>query len=64
MLSALTALRLADIEHLTRAEDGRRTALDELLIQLSNTLPTLSDTLTQTFLSHLQTSRHLARFEP
>jgi uncharacterized circularly permuted ATP-grasp superfamily protein/uncharacterized alpha-E superfamily protein len=63
MLSALTELRLADIEHLTRIEDGRRTALDELLVQLAKALPTLSDTLTQTFLSHLQTSRHLAKFD-
>jgi uncharacterized circularly permuted ATP-grasp superfamily protein/uncharacterized alpha-E superfamily protein len=62
MLSSLTAVRLADIDHLTQVNsDGRRVALEELLSQLAMALPELSDAITQTYLTHLQTSRHLAQ---
>jgi uncharacterized alpha-E superfamily protein len=61
MLSSLTALRLADIDQLARVDaEGHRPELRELLGRLATALPALSDALTQTFLSHLQTSRHLA----
>jgi uncharacterized circularly permuted ATP-grasp superfamily protein/uncharacterized alpha-E superfamily protein len=60
MLSALSALRLADVAQLAQADQGRRTALEDLLRRLGAALPAVSDALTQTYLSHLQTSRHLA----
>lgn len=60
MLSSLTDLRLADAEQLALPdESGQRTLLQELLDRLSANLPALSDALTQAYLSHLQTSRHL-----
>jgi uncharacterized circularly permuted ATP-grasp superfamily protein/uncharacterized alpha-E superfamily protein len=63
MLSSLTTLRLADIDHLARPDaSGRRTELEELLSRLAAVLPAVSDAITQTYLSHLQTSRHLAAY--
>ena len=60
MLSSLTELRLADAERLALPdESGQRPLLQELLDRLSANLPALSDALTQAYLSHLQTSRHL-----
>jgi uncharacterized circularly permuted ATP-grasp superfamily protein/uncharacterized alpha-E superfamily protein len=65
MLQALTALRLADVRQLAGFDEcGGRPALDELLGRLAAALPALSDALTQTYLSHLQTSRHLAAPTP
>ena len=61
MLESLTALRLADIHQLVKADpDGRRAALEALLSRLAVALPAISDALTQHYLSHLQTSRHLS----
>ena len=59
MLSALTALRLADMAELARIDGGQRPRLAELLGRLSGDLMALSDSLTRTYLSHLQTSRQL-----
>ena len=60
MLSSLTELRLADAEQLAQPdESGNRPLLQDLLTRLNANLPALSDALTQTYLSHLQTSRHL-----
>ncbi len=60
MLSSLTELRLADAEQLAQPdESGNRPLLQTLLTRLNANLPALSDALTQTYLSHLQTSRHL-----
>ncbi len=60
MLSSLTELRLADAERLAQPdESGERPLLKELFDRLSANLPALSDALTQAYLSHLQTSRHL-----
>ena len=60
MLSSLTDLQLADVERLAQPdESGRRPLLEELFARLSVNLPALSDALTQRYLSHLQTSRHL-----
>jgi len=65
MLSVLAELRLADID-LTAQPDptGFRPLLDALLGGLVSSLPALSDAITQTYLSHLQTSRHLVGTEP
>jgi hypothetical protein len=41
-------------------EDGARPALREMLTTVGGWLPILSDAITQQYLSHLQTSRHLA----
>jgi len=60
MLSSLTTLRLADVEQLAQTDaHGRRAVLEELLSQLTRALPALSEAITQNYLSHLQTSRHL-----
>jgi hypothetical protein len=61
VLGSLTALRLADAEALARADaSGCRPQLHALLGQISADLPTLSELITQHYLSHLQASRHLA----
>jgi uncharacterized alpha-E superfamily protein len=60
VLAAVTALQLADIDQLAAATNGVRPHLEELLKRLQREVPTLSDTLTQNYLSHLQPSRHLA----
>ena len=67
MLSSLTGtrLRLADVERLARVDaSGRRPELEELLTRLTQCLTALSDAITQTYLSHLETSRHLTAFTP
>ena len=61
MLSSLTELRLANADQLAEPdESGCRPQLKELLDRLSDNLPALSDALTHTYLSHLQTSRQLS----
>ncbi len=61
MLESLTALRLVDIHLLVRPDaEGRRAALEALLSSLALALPAISDAITQKYLSHLQTSRHLS----
>jgi uncharacterized alpha-E superfamily protein len=60
-LSLLTALQLADIDRLAAVSaKSTRPHLEELLAHLEADLPVLSDRITHHFLSHLQTSRHLA----
>ncbi len=59
-LQALSNVRLAEVERLTRIEKGQRPALKDLIEAIGAALPVLSDTITQQYLSHLQTSRHLA----
>jgi uncharacterized alpha-E superfamily protein len=59
-LTALTALRLADPHELAAVVDGRRPILDDLRGRLLAPLLALSDSLTRTYLSHLQVSRHLS----
>lgn len=64
MLSALTSLRLANLNELSLIDAaGRRSHLAGFLTQLSGSLTALSDSLTRTYLSHLQTSRHLGNFQ-
>jgi uncharacterized alpha-E superfamily protein len=63
MLTTLTALRVANVVALVEPNsEGRRPELDDLLGRVASALPELSDAITQTYLSHLQTSRHLASF--
>ena len=63
MTSALVALRGADVFQLVEVIEGeRRIRLDGLLGQLGAALTSMSDAITQTYLSHLQTSRHLASY--
>ena len=64
MLSSLTELRLAEADQLAQSDaTGNRVQLQELFDRLNANLPALSDALTQTYLSHLQTSRHLGHAE-
>jgi uncharacterized alpha-E superfamily protein len=58
ILGAVTGVQLTDIDQLAYAHDGVRYRLEELLIRLQRELPVLSDMLTQSYLSHLQPSRH------
>lgn len=61
MLSTLTALRLADVDKLAETvEHSRRPELKNLLDRLISELPTLSDRISESYFTHLQTSRHLA----
>jgi uncharacterized circularly permuted ATP-grasp superfamily protein/uncharacterized alpha-E superfamily protein len=60
-LALLTAVQLADIDRLAAVSSkSTRPHLQELLARLEADLPVLSDHITHHFLSHLQTSRHLA----
>ena len=60
-LMALSSLRLAEIDVLCEvSEDGRRPHLETLLIRLHTDLPALSDAMTHHYLSHAESSRHLA----
>ena len=59
-LAALTSVRLAEADRLAAIHEGARPALRELLEHVGGWLPILSDAITQQYLSHLQTSRHLA----
>jgi uncharacterized circularly permuted ATP-grasp superfamily protein/uncharacterized alpha-E superfamily protein len=64
-LMTLTSLRLAEINVLCEdCGDGRRSHLDTLLTHLLTDLPALSDSLTHHYLSHAETSRHLAAGGP
>jgi uncharacterized alpha-E superfamily protein len=61
MLSALTSLRLAEVERLAQVDErGHRPHLEELLGRLAADLPALSDSISRNYLSHLQEPRHLA----
>lgn len=60
-LGALNAVRLAEVDKLAAVTDGSRVALAELLESLLVSLPALSDAITEQYLSHLQTSRHLSQ---
>ena len=60
-LMALTSLRLAEIDVLCEiSEAGRRSHLETLLTRLRTDLPALSDAMTHHYLSHAESSRHLA----
>ncbi len=63
-LTGLNAVQLADVEKLGQVHAGSRPFLRDLFDQLGVVLPALSDVITQHYLSHLQTSRHLASNPP
>jgi uncharacterized alpha-E superfamily protein len=64
-LMALTSLRLAEIEVLcTVSKDSRRPHLETLLTRLHTDLPALSDAMTHHYVSHAESSRHLAASAP
>jgi uncharacterized alpha-E superfamily protein len=64
-LSALHELELADIERLCQPDErGRRSALAELLRGLGTTLPALSESLSNGYLSHAMVTRHLTQDDP
>jgi uncharacterized alpha-E superfamily protein len=57
-LKTLTAVRLADVEQLTRRDkDGALEPLGDLLAGLKTDMFDLSEALTAQYLSHLQTAR-------
>ncbi|HLJ09534.1 MAG TPA: circularly permuted type 2 ATP-grasp protein [Planctomycetaceae bacterium] len=61
MLAALTAVRLGDADRLAAVDpSGRRADLEQLLNEAAQSLPAVSDAITQTYLSHLQASRQLS----
>jgi uncharacterized circularly permuted ATP-grasp superfamily protein/uncharacterized alpha-E superfamily protein len=61
-LRALTTLRLADAQELGKAgEDGVRRQLDRLLADLHTDLPTLGDSITRSYFTHVPPSRQLTR---
>lgn len=65
MLTALTALQLADVNLLCEAErDGSRKQLDRFLARLSAQLRQLSETITHTYLVHAGPSRQLGEILP
>jgi len=60
-LMALTSLRLAEIDVLCEVNGySRRPHLKTLLTRLHTDLPALSDAMTHHYLSHAESSRHLA----
>ncbi len=59
-LAALGSVRLAEPDRLAAVEEGTRPELRDLLTHVAGWLPILSDAITQQYLSHLQTSRHMA----
>ena len=60
MLSTLTALRLAEVNQLaTVSHRETRDDLRALLDRLIEELPSLSDRISESYFTHLQTSRHL-----
>lgn len=61
MVAALSAVRLADPESLSRVyEVGNRTALHALLSDLRHHLPALANSITRRYLSHVESPRQLA----
>ena len=62
ILQCQSLVRLAEVETLAKTEKGSRPALKVMLEEITEALPLLSDTITQQYLTHLQTSRHLATF--
>jgi len=64
-MTMLTSLRLSEIDTLCAVSgDGRRSYLATLLTRLLTDLPALSDTITHHYLSHVESSRHLATSLP
>ena len=65
LLSASNQIELADLTQLCALDsEGERPALKQLLRHLGTVLPALSDSLSNTYLSHANVSRHLANDAP
>jgi uncharacterized alpha-E superfamily protein len=61
LVRAITELRGVDLQEEVRTqEEGRRNALDHLFGTLSADLYSFSDSISESYLSHAITSRHLA----
>ena len=59
-LGSLTSVRLADIDELAKLdEEGRRSNLESLLLQLADDLPELSNALTRSYLTYAVPFRSL-----
>jgi uncharacterized alpha-E superfamily protein len=58
-LGALNGVRLADVERLSRVEDGERKGLDQLLGRLARRLPRLADRIAHKCLIHAGPPRQL-----
>lgn len=64
-LSVLTQLKLTDIERTCQLDDRKdRPALDELLLELGQRIPELSESLSARYLSHATVLRQLTIDEP
>jgi uncharacterized alpha-E superfamily protein len=61
-LGVLSRVRLADVTELCRLEAGKRLRLAELLSRSVGDLPSLSDALTRSYLSHAGESRRIETF--
>ena len=64
VLALSTAVQLADIGEICDTAGRRRPLLDQLLSQVESQMPLLAEALSHHFLSHLQTSRQLAKLAP
>ncbi len=65
MLSALTSLRLAEVDSLCEADrDGMRDKLDRLLTRLATHLRNLSDSLARSYLIHAGLSQQMSDIRP
>jgi uncharacterized alpha-E superfamily protein len=65
MMSALTSLRLAEVESLCEPDrDQTRDKLDRLLTRLGTHLRNLSDSLTRTYLVHAGPSQQMSDIKP
>ena len=63
-LAALSSVRMAEPEKLAAVVAGSRPELKTVLEHVGGWLPVLSDAITLQYLTHLQSSRHLAAPEP
>jgi uncharacterized circularly permuted ATP-grasp superfamily protein/uncharacterized alpha-E superfamily protein len=63
-ISALTGVRLADVENLAEVEGGVREKLDRLLARLVTHLRNLSETISHTYLIHAGPSRQMSELAP
>jgi len=57
---ALAAVELSQLEELSLLEGGKRSALDGLLARIERDLESLSETLTQDYLTHVKGVRQMA----
>jgi uncharacterized circularly permuted ATP-grasp superfamily protein/uncharacterized alpha-E superfamily protein len=63
-ISALTGVRLADVENLAEVEGGVREKLDRLLARLVTHVRNLSETISHTYLIHAGPARQMSELAP